>query len=155
MTPFQVEYQGEVGLLYGQKQIAGGYTGYKAETYRVEYVNGVEVSRTYITRSTYTKYNRVVQVPATDERAGTVADVPNQAADPYEPVEPSPTFTVNPPDDPGNTGTDPNPGGTGTDPTPGGDPGGTVTPDPGTGTDPVVPDPGPGTGTASPSDIAA
>ena len=158
ITPFQVEYQGEVGLLYGQKQIAGGYTGYKAETYRVEYLNGVEVSRTYITKSSYTKYNRVVQVPADDPRAGTVADVPNQPADPYEPVEPTPTITVTPPDtdvvtpNPRTGTVTPNPGsGTVTpDPNPGT---GTVTPDPGSGT--VTPDPNPGTGTASPSDIAA
>ena len=151
MTPFKVEYQGEIGLLSGQKQLAGGYTGYKADTYRVEYRNGVEVSRDFIAKSSYTKYNRVVQVPASDPRAGTVADVPDQPADPYEYLEPSPTFTVNPP------AVDPNPG-----TNPGGDTPVTPTPDPAPGGDtPVTPDPGttpiePGPGTVtSPSDIGA
>lgn len=103
MTPFKVKYEADTALSLGEQyQSAGGYTGYKAEAYRVEYVDGVETSRTLVNKSTYYKYDRVIKVAANDPRVGTTVDAPGQSADPYIPVEPSPIDPPVEPDEPVN-----------------------------------------------------
>lgn len=145
MTPFKVQYVGNAELSVGEQyQSAGGYTGYKAEAYRVEYVDGVEVSRTIINKSTYYKYDRVIQVAMNDPRAGTTVDAPGQSANPYIYVEPSPVTPPAEPDTPVNPSDPSDPGQT-TDPS---NPGQTTDPsNPGSTDVPVTP--------GSPSDIPA
>ncbi|MBR2473259.1 MAG: VanW family protein [Clostridia bacterium] len=96
-TPFNIVYQGNAALKPGESyQSAGGYTGYKAEAYRVEYVDGVEASRSLVNKSTYYKYDRVIQVSMDSALAGT-SKTEWQPDDPYIPVDPSP---IDPPPEP-------------------------------------------------------
>jgi hypothetical protein len=116
MTPFKIKYEVDEALSIGEQyQSAGGYTGYKAEAYRIEYVDGVETSRTLVNKSTYYKYDRVIKVAPSDPRAGTTINAPGQSANPYIPVEPSPVTPPAEPDtpvvpvDPSNPSTPSNP----------------------------------------------
>ena len=58
-TPFEVVYEIDETLPLGTEEVkSNGYTGYKTESWRVVYIDGVEVSRTLENKSTYKKYDR-------------------------------------------------------------------------------------------------
>ena len=60
-TPFEVVYEVDESLTPGTEKVkSNGYTGYKTESYRVVYIDGVEVSRTLENKSTYKKYDKVI-----------------------------------------------------------------------------------------------
>lgn len=60
-TPFEVIYEVDETLTPGTEKVkSNGYTGYKTESYRVVYIDGVEVSRTLENKSTYKKYDKVI-----------------------------------------------------------------------------------------------
>ena len=90
-TPFEVVYEIDETLPLGTEKVkSNGYTGYKTESYRVVYIDGVEVSRTLENKSTYKKYDKVIQHnPKPTEPAAPAA--PAIPAQPTEPtVEPQP-----------------------------------------------------------------
>ncbi len=73
-TPFETVTEYDETLAPNEtKTKNGGYTGYKTETYRVVYVGGVEVSRTFENKSTYTKLNKVI-LSGTDPNAPVIED---------------------------------------------------------------------------------
>ncbi len=75
-TPFETVTEYDENLAPDEtKTKNGGYTGYKTETYRVVYINGEEVSRTFENKSTYTKLNKVI-LSGTDPNAPVTPDVP-------------------------------------------------------------------------------
>ena len=79
-TPFEVVYKVDATLAPGTEKVdSNGYTGYQTESYRVVYIDGVEVSRTFENKSTYKKYDKVI------------LHNPKPAADPATPVGPSVT----------------------------------------------------------------
>ena len=79
-TPFEVVYKVDETLAPGTEKVdSNGYTGYQTESYRVVYIDGVEVSRTFENKSTYKKYDKVI------------LHNPKPAADPATPVGPSVT----------------------------------------------------------------
>jgi len=88
-TPFQTVYVVDPTLAVGSEKVdQTGYTGYRTETWRVVYVDGVEVSRTFENKSAYTKYDKVIlHNPST----------PPVATDPTGPV------TTDPMTQPGTT----------------------------------------------------
>lgn len=98
-TPFEVVYKVDETLAPGTEKVdSNGYTGYQTESYRVVYIDGVEVSRTFENKSTYKKYDKVI------------LHNPKPAADPVTPVGPS----VNEPTiDPGFVPEQPDPSGSG------------------------------------------
>ncbi len=106
-----------------EKQSGVWYHGYTSQTYRVTYINGVEVSRVAEAKSTYTRYDNTVTIRY------------NPAVETPDPDVPTGGGTV----DPGTGGgtVDPGTGGGTVDPGTGGG-----TPDPGTGGE--IPDPGTG-----------
>lgn len=60
-TPFETQRVIDSTLPVGTEKVdSNGYTGYKTESYRVVYINGVEVSRTFENSSTYTKYDKII-----------------------------------------------------------------------------------------------
>lgn len=60
-TPFEVVYEVDETLAPGTEEVkSNGYTGYKTESYRVVYIDGKEVSRTFENKSTYKKYDKVI-----------------------------------------------------------------------------------------------
>lgn len=60
-TPFEVVYEVDETLSPGTEKVkSNGYTGYKTESYRVVYIDGVEVSRTKENTSTYKKFDKVI-----------------------------------------------------------------------------------------------
>ena len=60
-TPFEVVYEVDETLTPGTEEVkSNGYTGYQTESYRVVYIDGVEVSRTFENKSTYKKYDKVI-----------------------------------------------------------------------------------------------
>jgi len=60
-TPFEVVYKVDETLTPGTEKVdSNGYTGYQTESYRVVYIDGVEVSRTFENKSTYKKYDKVI-----------------------------------------------------------------------------------------------
>ena len=90
-TPFEVVYEIDETLPLGTEKVkSNGYTGYKTESYRVVYIDGVEVSRTLENKSTYKKYDKVIQHnPKPTEPAAPAAPViPAQPTEPV--VEPQP-----------------------------------------------------------------
>lgn len=116
------------------------YHGYTSQTYRVTYIDGVEVSRVKEAYSKYTRYDGTVTVTIGTKPVDPDPDVPTGGGT----TDPGTGGTT----DPGTGGTtDPGTGGT-TDPGTGGttDPGTGGTTDPGTG---GTPDPGTG-GTTDP-----
>ncbi len=83
-TPFQTVTEYDETLAPDQtKTKNGGYTGYKTETYRVVYIDGKEVSRTFENKSTYTKLDKVI-LSGTDPNA-TVNENPNENPDVLDP----------------------------------------------------------------------
>ena len=77
-TPFEVVYKVDETLTPGTEKVdSNGYTGYQTESYRVVYIDGVEVSRTFENKSTYKKYDKVI------------LHNPKPAAEPVTPVGPS------------------------------------------------------------------
>lgn len=101
-TPFQTVHVENAELAAGASKVkSNGYTGYVTETYRVVYIDGVEVSRTFENKSVYTKYDKIIEDgPATPAVNPTTPEVP---------VTPPPVT----PTDPATT--DPAPGGEQTD----------------------------------------
>ena len=98
-TPFEVVYKVDETLAPGTEKVdSNGYTGYQTESYRVVYIDGVEVSRTFENKSTYKKYDKVI------------LHNPKPAADPATPVGPSVT---EPTIDPGFVPEQPDPSGSG------------------------------------------
>ena len=98
-TPFEVVYKVDETLAPGTEKVdSNGYTGYQTESYRVVYIDGVEVSRTFENKSTYKKYDKVI------------LHNPKPAADPVTPVGPSVT---EPTIDPGFVPEQPDPSGSG------------------------------------------
>ena len=90
-TPFEVVYEIDETLPLGTEKVkSNGYTGYKTESYRVVYIDGVEVSRTLENKSTYKKYDKfILHNPKPTEPAAPAA--PAIPAQPTEPVvEPQP-----------------------------------------------------------------
>ncbi len=80
-TPFEVVYEVDETLTPGTEEVkSNGYTGYKTESYRVVYVDGKEVSRTFENKSTYKKYDKVI--------------LHNPAADVITPVAPDPSTST-------------------------------------------------------------
>ncbi len=60
-TPFEVVYEIDETLPLGTEKVdSNGYTGYKTESWRVVYIDGVEVSRTFENTSTYKKYDKII-----------------------------------------------------------------------------------------------
>lgn len=77
-TPFEVVYEVDETLAPGTESVkSNGYTGYKTESYRVVYIDGKEVSRTFENKSTYKKYDKVI--------------LHNPTAAPITPVGPAPS----------------------------------------------------------------
>ena len=71
-TPFETVTQYDPELAPDETKVKNaGYTGYKTETYRVVYIDGVEVSRTKENKSTYTKLDKVI-LSGTDPEAPVV-----------------------------------------------------------------------------------
>ncbi len=89
-TPFEIVYEVDETLPVGTEKVkSNGYTGYKTESYRVVYIDGVEVSRTLENKSTYKKYDKIIlHNPKTAETNNPVPDVP---AEPFPPFEPAPS----------------------------------------------------------------
>ena len=82
-TPFEVVYEVDETLAPGTEEVkSNGYTGYKTESYRVVYIDGKEVSRTFENKSTYKKYDKVI--------------LHNPAAAPITPVGPAPSTEETP-----------------------------------------------------------
>ena len=93
-TPFEVVYEIDETLTPGTESVkSNGYTGYKTESYRVVYIDGVEVSRTFENKSTYKKYDKVIlhnpkpETPTTPA-APTAPATPAPTEPPVEPVAP-------------------------------------------------------------------
>ncbi len=98
-TPFEVVYKVDETLAPGTEKVdSNGYTGYQTESYRVVYIDGVEVSRTFENKSTYKKYDKVI------------LHNPKPAADPVTPVGPG---VSEPTIDPGFVPEQPDPSGSG------------------------------------------
>lgn len=97
-TPFEVVYEVDETLAPGTEKVkSNGYTGYKTESYRVVYIDGVEVSRTLENKSTYKKYDKVIlHNPKPVEPVGPVAPVGPSVSDPV--IDPGTTPTT--PDQP-------------------------------------------------------
>ncbi len=90
-TPFEIKYEVDETLAPGTETVkSNGYTGYRTESYRVVYIDGVEVSRTFENKSTYKKYDKVILHNP----------LPAEPAAPEIPVQPTP--------DPGTVETPPN-----------------------------------------------
>ena len=86
-TPFETIRKLDTSLPAGtQKVESNGYTGYETESYRVVYIDGKQVSRTFENKSVYKKYDKVV-----------LYNDAAPAVTPTEPVTPPPT-PVTPPD---------------------------------------------------------
>lgn len=100
-TPFEVVYQVDESLTPGtQKVKSNGYTGYKTESYRVVYVDGVEVSRTLENTSTYKKYDKVIlHNPVADTSAPATPTDPEPTPEP----DPVPVPDPEPETDPGTS----------------------------------------------------
>jgi vancomycin resistance protein YoaR len=82
-TPFEVVYEVDETLAPGTESVkSNGYTGYKTESYRVVYIDGQEVSRTFENKSTYKKYDKVI--------------LHNPTAAPITPVGPAPSTEETP-----------------------------------------------------------
>ena len=92
-TPFEVVYEIDETLPLGTEEVkSNGYTGYKTESWRVVYVDGVEVSRTLENKSTYKKYDKVIlHNPKPEEPVAPVGPVvtPTEPTAPPQP-EPAP-----------------------------------------------------------------
>ncbi len=88
-TPFEVVYELDETLAPGTEKVkSNGYTGYKTESYRVVYIDGVEVSRTLENKSTYKKYDKVIlHNPKPEEPVIPEPTAPPQ--EPWYPTEPS------------------------------------------------------------------
>ena len=97
-TPFEVVYKVDETLAPGTEKVdSNGYTGYQTESYRVVYIDGVEVSRTFENKSTYKKYDKVIlHNPKPVEPVGPVAPVGPSVSDPV--IDPGTTPTT--PDQP-------------------------------------------------------
>ena len=96
-TPFQTVYVVDPTLAVGdEKTDQTGYTGYRTETWRVVYIDGVEVSRTFENKSAYTKYDKVVlhnpatPPPATDPAGPITTDPMTQPGTSEPPTETGP-----------------------------------------------------------------
>lgn len=85
-TPYAKKTIEDPTLEYGKTKVkTEGHTGYKTETYRVVYENGVEVGRTLENKSTYTKLDHVVLVgtkgkPETASSVSPATQTPPDAA---------------------------------------------------------------------------
>ena len=92
-TPFEVVYELDETLPLGTEEVkSNGYTGYKTESWRVVYIDGVEVSRTLENKSTYKKYDKVIlHNPKPQEPVAPVGPVvtPTEPTAPPQP-EPAP-----------------------------------------------------------------
>ena len=88
-TPFEVVYELDETLPLGTEAVkSNGYTGYKTESWRVVYIDGVEVSRTLENKSTYKKYDKVIRHnPKPEEPVAPVAPV-GPVVTPTEPIAP-------------------------------------------------------------------
>ncbi len=99
-TPFEILYVLDPTLPYGtQKVDKAGYPGYRTETYRVVYINDVEVSRTFENKSAYTKYDKVIlcnPLPA-DPNAPTTVPPATEPTQPTQPTGPVTEPTTLPP----------------------------------------------------------
>ncbi|MBR5538161.1 MAG: VanW family protein [Clostridia bacterium] len=94
-TPFEVVYEIDETLAPGTESVkSNGYTGYQTESYRVVYIDGVEVSRTFENKSTYKKYDKVIlhnPKPETPTAPTTPVVNPTVAPTQPAPTEPAPT----------------------------------------------------------------
>ena len=92
-TPFEVVYELDETLPLGTEEVkSNGYTGYKTESWRVVYIDGVEVSRTLENKSTYKKYDKIIlHNPKSEEPVAPVGPVviPTEPTAPPQP-EPAP-----------------------------------------------------------------
>jgi len=87
-TPFETVTEYDPELAPDETKVKNsGYTGYKTETYRVVYVDGVEVSRTLENKSTYTKLDKVI-LSGTDPEAPNT-QIPDQFIPDQTPSDPS------------------------------------------------------------------
>ena len=87
-TPFEVVYEIDETLPVGTEKVdSNGYTGYKTESYRVVYIDGKEVSRTFENKSTYKKYDKIIKHNPADPNAvpGVSTTTPSQPVPPAEP----------------------------------------------------------------------
>ena len=87
-TPFEVVYEIDETLPVGTEKVdSNGYTGYKTESYRVVYIDGKEVSRTFENKSTYKKYDKIIKHNPADPNAvpGVSTTTPSQPVIPAEP----------------------------------------------------------------------
>ena len=100
--PFEVQRVLDETLTPGTEKVeSNGYTGYKSETYRVVYIDGVQISRELENRSTYKKYDKVIHYnPAPGQPAPDPTPTPEPAPEPTPDPAPDPA----PPEDTGNTG---------------------------------------------------
>lgn len=89
-NPFEVVHETDKTLPVGTTKVkSNGYTGYVTETYRVVYVNGKEVSRTFENKSTYTRYDKVIlenPAPATTTPTEPATTPTEPATTPTEPA---------------------------------------------------------------------
>ena len=74
--PYEVKEVYDPSLQPGERKVKNeGYTGYKANTYRVTYINGKEVSRVFEASSSYKRLDKVILV-GTDPNAPVVNPEP-------------------------------------------------------------------------------
>ena len=94
-TPFEVVYEVDETLAPGTEEVkSNGYTGYKTESYRVVYIDGKEVSRTFENKSTYKKYDKVILHNPTSAPVTPVGPAPSGgeepgAVEPGVPIDPN------------------------------------------------------------------
>lgn len=94
-TPFQTLHVENAALAAGASKVkSNGYTGYVTETYRVVYIDGVEVSRTFENKSVYTKYDKIIEdgpaAPAVNPTPEVPVTPPSVTPADPSPAEPAP-----------------------------------------------------------------
>lgn len=101
-TPFETVKVLDETLTPGTEKVeSNGYTGYKSETYRVVYIDGVQVSRTLENTSTYKKYDKVIHYNPATTVTPTPTPTPTPEPEPTPAPDPEPTPEPDPTPDPG------------------------------------------------------
>lgn len=93
-NPFEVKKVYDPTLQPGETKVKNtGYTGYKANTYRVIYIDGKEVSRTHEATSTYKRLDKVI-LCGTDPNAPVVGPIEPTTPPTESPTDPTESTTA-------------------------------------------------------------
>ena len=88
-TPYTTKTETVASMTPGTRKVKqDGVNGYVAEVYRIVKVDGVEVSRTFINKSSYTPCTEIIQVGPSPTAGPTSPATPTP--EPTEPVSPTP-----------------------------------------------------------------